>query len=83
MAPAKHRAAMHHAVKAAVARLGMHATAAQIIDELQRYGLDASTRLVTDVKAQLERQQAKAAREQAKRPPQSKTRRRPQQRKLP
>jgi hypothetical protein len=76
-------AAKHAAVKAAIERLGMHATTAQIIEELQRYGLGASTRLVADVRAQLQRQQAKAAREQAKRPPQSKTRHRPQQRKIP
>jgi hypothetical protein len=75
--------AKHSTVRAALQRLGMHATVAQIIEEVQRYGLSASPRLVSDVKARLQRDKVKAERLQAKRPPQSKTRHRPQQRKIP
>ena len=71
------------AIKNTLARLGMHATSKQVADALLGYGIEVSERFVTQVKSQIHRDQAKAMRERLKRPPKSKSRKRPQQRKIP
>ncbi len=71
------------AIRNTLRQLGMHAGPEQVIEAMQRYGIDVSKRLVSDVKAQLLREEARAQREQAKRPPAVKSRNRPQQRKIP
>lgn len=64
-------------------RLGMHASPRQVAERLAACGVAVSESLVAAVKAQMLRQQAAAEREQAKRAPTTKSRRRPQQRKIP
>lgn len=73
----------HRAIRDVLRRLGMHADSRQVIETLQPYGVEVSPRLVTSVKAEMQREAARAEREQAKRPPTVKCRSRPQQRKIP
>lgn len=73
----------HRAIRDVLRRLGLQADPQQVIEALQPYGVDVSTRLVTSVQAEMQREAARAEREQAKRPPAVRSRRRPQQRKIP
>jgi hypothetical protein len=61
----------------------MQAKPDQVCEVLDNYGIYVSERLVHQVRMQILRDEAKATRERTKRPPGSKTRRRPQQRKIP
>lgn len=74
---------LRRTIRGVLLRLGMHASPRQVAERLEACGIDVSESLVAAVKAQMLRQQAAAEREQAKRPPKSKSRRRPQQRKIP
>ncbi|WP_153559415.1 hypothetical protein [Roseimaritima sediminicola] len=65
------------------AQLGLQARPAEVVEALERLGIEVSEEFVARVRSQLHRDAAKAARERAKRPPQSKTAKRPQQRKIP
>ena len=71
------------AIRTTLDRLGMHATAQQVIEALHGLGIQVSERFVSQVKAQMVRDEAKATRERSKRPPKTKGRSRPQQRKIP
>ena len=71
------------AIRTLLARIGLHATPEQVVDALRDIGIGASTRLVAQVKAQMLRDEAKAIKERSKRPPKTKSRRRPQQQKNP
>ncbi len=73
----------HRAIRDTLQRLGLHADPQQVIETLQTYGVEVSTRLVTSVQAEMQREAARAEREQSKRTPAVKSRRRPQQRKIP
>jgi post-segregation antitoxin (ccd killing protein) len=73
----------HRAIRDTLQRLGVQAEPQQVLETLQRYGVEVSTRLVISVQAEMQREAARAEREQAKRPPAVKGRRRPQQRKIP
>jgi hypothetical protein len=61
----------------------MQASPKQIIDALERIGIEVSEEFASRVKFQMLRDDAKAVREQSKRPPKRKSRKRPQQRKIP
>jgi len=74
---------LRRAIRDTLRQLGMQADPQQVIETLQQYGVEVSTRLVTSVMAEMRREEARAEREQAKRPPVDKSRRRPQQRKIP
>lgn len=76
---------MNHrqAIKNILPRLGMHVAPEQVVEELEKVGLEVSTNFVAKVKSQMLRDQAAAERERAKRTPVSKSRKRPQQRKIP
>ena len=71
------------AIRTALARLGMQAKPEEVIETLDGYGIEVSERLVTSVKLQMYRDEAKATRERSKRPPKPKTCNRPEQRKIP
>ena len=71
------------AIRTTLARLGMHATSQQVIEALHELGIEVSERFVSQVKAQMLRDEDKATRERSKRPPKTKSRNRPQQRKIP
>jgi hypothetical protein len=71
------------AIRNTLDRLGMQAKPEQVVEALERHGLEVSDRFVSLVKMQMLRDDAKAARERSKRPPKLKTRRRPQRRKIP
>lgn len=71
------------AIRNTLARLGMQAKPEQVAEALEGYGIVVSGRLVSRVKLQILLDEAKAVRERSKRPPKSKTRKRPQQRKIP
>jgi|GEM_PF-2170227 len=73
----------HRAIRDVLRRLGMQADPQQVIETLQQYGVEVSMRLVISVQAEMRREDARAEREQAKRAPADKSRRRPQQRKIP
>jgi hypothetical protein len=77
--PASPRTAIRHAF----ARLGMHAAADQIVAELACFGFDVSPTLVSKIRAELIRKEAKAQRQRAKPLAHDKRRKRPQQRKIP
>lgn len=64
-------------------QLGMQATPSQVVDALERIGIEVSEEFVSRVKSQMLREEAKALQQQAKRPPKTKNRKRPQQRKIP
>ena len=70
-------------VRRTLGRLGMHATPEQVVAAMEQYGVEVSEKLVSQVKAQLLRDDAKAVRERSKRVPKSKSHKRPQQRKIP
>lgn len=71
------------AIAAALEQLGPEATADQVAAHLQQHGIELSRRAVAQAVGRLRREAAQAAREQAKRPPATKTHHRPQQRKTP
>ena len=71
------------AIRTTLARLGMHATPEQVVEALYGLGIDVSERFVSQVKAQMHRQEAQATRERSKRPPKTKIPSRPQQQKIP
>ena len=71
------------AIRNMLARLGMHATPGQVVEALESLDIEVSENFVARVKAQMFRDEAKAVRERSKRPPKTKTRSRPQQRKVP
>jgi len=62
---------------------GIQASPTQVVDALDRLGVEVSEQFVSRVRSQMYRDDAKAARERSKRPPKAKSRRRPQQRKIP
>lgn len=64
-------------------QLGMQANPTQVVDALERLGVEVSEQFVSQVKSQMFRDDAKASRERSKRPPKTKSRKRPQQRKIP
>ena len=71
------------AVRSMLARLGMQAKSKQVADVLESYGIEVSGRLVGRVKLQILLDEARAARQRAKRPPKPRVWNRPQQRKIP
>jgi serine/threonine protein kinase len=71
------------AIRSTLARLGMHSTPTQVVAALESYGIEVSENFVARVKAQMFGSETKAARERSKRPPKTKSRNRPQQRKIP
>ena len=71
------------AIRNTLVRLGMHAKPGKIAEALEMYGIEVSEKLVSRVKIQMFRDEAKAARERFKRPPMPNTCNRPQQRKIP
>lgn len=71
------------AIKAAWLRLGLHASPKQVVEALEEFGVEVSEAFVGRVRGQMSRERSSAAREQAKRPPSTKSRKRPQQRKIP
>lgn len=71
------------AIKHMLLRRGMHVAPEQAVEELEKVGVEVSTNFVAKVKSQMLRDQATAERERAKRTPMSKSRKRPQQRKIP
>ena len=71
------------AIRSTLARLGMHATSKQVVDELAGFGIEVSEDFVSRVKEQIRREESKALQERSKRPPKTKSRKRPQQRKIP
>ena len=71
------------AIRNAIARLGMHAKPNKVVDELAGFGIEVSEEFVSKVKGQIRREESKALRERSKRPPKIKSRKRPQQRKIP
>lgn len=71
------------AIRSALHRLGVHAPPDRVVEELDRCGIEVSEYFVSRVKMQVHREAAKATRERSKRPPKTKTRWRPQQRKIP
>lgn len=71
------------AIRSTLARLGMHATSKQVVDVLEGFGVEVSETFVALVRSQMLRDEAKAMRERSKRPPKTKSRKRPQQRKIP
>ncbi len=70
-------------IRSTLARLGMHATAKQVVDELANFGVEVSEAFVSRVKEQILREESKAVAERSKREPKNKSRNRPQQRKIP
>lgn len=64
-------------------QLGMQASSSQVVDALKRLGIEVSEEFVTRVKFKMLRDEAKAVQQQSKRPPKTKSRKRPQQRKIP
>jgi hypothetical protein len=71
------------AIKSTIERLGKNASAEQVVEFLQGYDMEVSKHLVIQVQSQMRRDEARSLREQAKQPPQVKSRNRPQQRKIP
>ena len=71
------------AIRNTLKRLGMQATPGKVVKALEALSIEVSENFVARVKAQMYRHEAKAVREQAKRPPKTKIRKRPQQRKIP
>lgn len=71
------------AVKNMVDRLGRHVAPSRVAEALRQYDIEVSENFVAKVKLQMDRQDAKAAQQRAKRPPKNKSRNRPQQRKVP
>lgn len=71
------------AIRNVLLRLGVHARPQQAVEVLEKLGVEVSTSFVTMVRDQMQREQAAAARERAKRAPASKARKRPQLRKIP
>lgn len=71
------------AIRNMLAHMGMHVTPQQITAALEEIGIEVSEHFVVKVREQMLREQAMALREQSKRPPVSKARKRPQQRKIP
>jgi hypothetical protein len=61
----------------------MHATPKQVADELEGFGIEVSEEFVVRVKGQIRREASKALAERSKRPPKTKSRSRPQRRKIP
>ena len=70
------------AIRNILARLGLQAGSEQAVEALATYGIQATNHFVASVKSQILRCEAKAVREQSKRPPKIKSRNRPQQRKI-
>ena len=64
-------------------QLGIQASPSQVVDALERLGIEVSEEFVSRVNFQMLREEAKALQQQAKRPPKTKTQKRPQQRKIP
>jgi hypothetical protein len=64
-------------------QLGMQASPSQIVAALERIGFEMSEEFVSRVKLQMLRGEAKTVQQQTKRPPKTKSRKRPQQRKIP
>ena len=71
------------AIRSTLARLGMHATAKRVADELANFGVEVSETFVSRVKDQMQREESKALAKRSKRKPKDKSRNRPQQRKIP
>ena len=71
------------AIRNMLARMGMHSTPGQVVEALESYGIEVNERFVIQVKWQMFRHEAKAVRERSKRDPKDKSRKRPQQRKIP
>ena len=71
------------AIRSMLARLGMQATPKQVVEALEAFGVEISESFVSQVRFQMVRHDAKATRERSKRPPKIKSRKRPQQRKIP
>ena len=71
------------AIRSALAHLGMYAAPGRVIEFLEGYGVEVSEELVSRVRMQAFRSEAKAMRERSKQPPKNKSRSRPQQRKIP
>ena len=62
------------AIRTTLARLGMHATAKQVVDGLAAFGVEVSEDFVSRVKEQIRREESKAFRGRSKRPPEIKSR---------
>lgn len=70
-------------VKNLLSQLGMHVSPRQVVEALDKLGIEVSENFVTRVKGQMLRDEAAAERERSKRPPVAKNHKRPQQRKVP
>lgn len=71
------------AIRNTLGRLGMQATPTQVVEALEGFGVEVSETFVSQVRLQMLRHDTKATRERSKRPPKIKSRKRPQQRKIP
>lgn len=71
------------AIRDVLNQMGMHVTTKQIVAALEKRGVEVSEAFISRVRGQMARELGKAEREKAKRPPEKKSRRRPQQRKIP
>ncbi len=71
------------AIQDVLNRSGLHVSATQVVEALEQRGIEVSEEFVSRIKGQMFRAEAKAEREKAKRPPQARSRSRPQQRKIP
>jgi hypothetical protein len=74
---------IQRAIRNALIRLGLHVTPKQVVEALEEQGIEVSEEFVVRVKGRMNREEAKAVRERSKRPPKSKSHKRPQQRKVP
>lgn len=71
------------AIKNVLLQRGMHVSPAEVVETLDKLGIEVSENFVGKVRGQLLRDEAAAERERAKRPPVTKSHHRPQQRKVP
>lgn len=71
------------AIRSTFARLGMHATARQVVDELACFEVEVREAFVCKVKEQIRREDSRALAERSKQQPKDKSRKCPQQRKIP
>jgi hypothetical protein len=63
--------------------MGMGSSPAAVVEALEGYGIEVSERFVTQVRSQMILDESKAKRRRLKREPKVKSRKRPQNRKIP
>lgn len=74
---------MRRAIKNMWLQIGAQAAPQQVVRALEKIGIEVSESFVIKVRDRMLRDEATAMRERCKRPPVSKVRKRPQQRKRP